>query len=354
MSEEVIEKKEETKEEEQKFDNFGFEENEISINSKGGTELSKRMVAGGLDKELVDNFQVICSRVRTLNPEKIRIYWLHDLPGDPECNKLKDDVYRDKFHQLVFVSNWQYQQFQNYLNVPYDINSTVIDNPITPIEFVEKPKDKVKLIYTSTPHRGLDILVEVFDKLSQKYDHIELDVFSSYKLYGWEESDKNFEALFDKCRNHPKINYHGTKPHDEIEKALQQSHIFAYPSTWMETSCRTVLEAMSAGCVCVHPNLAALPDTTASLNMMFQGDKDKTVHAQEFYRILDFAIQQHKDPKKLDVYRKYIKNYVDFRFNPKEIYNSWKIMMETLLEKYPTVESRKVLETEGYFKYEVR
>ena len=68
----------------------GFEENEISINANGGTELAKRDLARLLPTQLLNNFQIICSRVRWIDEEKIRIYWVHDLPVDPECKKLAD------------------------------------------------------------------------------------------------------------------------------------------------------------------------------------------------------------------------------------------------------------------------
>ena len=56
-----------------------FEENEVSIKSKGGTEMVKRGLAERLPEGLADDFQVICSRVRKIEEDKIRVYWLHDL-----------------------------------------------------------------------------------------------------------------------------------------------------------------------------------------------------------------------------------------------------------------------------------
>jgi hypothetical protein len=59
----------------------GFEENEISKNSQGGTEMMKRGVAERLPAGIADDFQIICSRVRELEEDKIRVYWLHDQIG---------------------------------------------------------------------------------------------------------------------------------------------------------------------------------------------------------------------------------------------------------------------------------
>ena len=70
--------------------------------------------------------------------------------------------------------------------VPYS-ESIILRNAIDPIEVGEKPKDTIRLIYHSTPHRGLELLVPVFEKLCETHDDIELDVYSSFKIYGWEE-----------------------------------------------------------------------------------------------------------------------------------------------------------------------
>ena len=59
---------------------IGFEENEISKNANGGTELAKRKLASILDTDLLDNFQIICSRPRDLQEDKIRELILENKP----------------------------------------------------------------------------------------------------------------------------------------------------------------------------------------------------------------------------------------------------------------------------------
>ena len=173
----------------------GFEENEISEKSNGGTEITKRSVAKQIPEELTKEFQIIPARVRELNEDKIRVYWQHDLAEDPEVQNLRDENFRNKFHKIVFSSNWQMNEFTTKLNMPYEERLTVIETPIEPIQKHVKPKDEVNLIYFSTPHRGLNILVPTFEAIADKYDNIHLHVFSSFKIYGWEEADKAFEPF---------------------------------------------------------------------------------------------------------------------------------------------------------------
>jgi glycosyltransferase involved in cell wall biosynthesis len=322
-----------------------FEENEISINSNGGTELSKRSVAKSIPEELANEFQVIASRVRELEEDKIRIYWVHDLADDPELQNLRDENYRNKFHKIVFVSHWQMNEFILKYNIPWTDQLCVIENPIMPIDPHEKPNDQINLIYFSTPQRGLEILVPVFEFLANKYSNIHLDVYSSFKIYGWEEADKSFEPLYDKIRNHPQMSYYGYVPQEELRSALLDQHILAFPSIWPETSCRVLIESMSAGLLCVHPNLAALSETSSGLTNMYQFNEDNNTHANIFLSNLEHAIKlimDDGDNKNIKNYLNLIKAYADTRYNESKITGQWNHLMTKLLEKYPDVESRKI------------
>lgn len=319
---------------------MGFEVNEISANSKGGTELMRMGLEQRLDPELLKDFQIICSRVRKIEEDKIRVYWLHDLPEDPETNHLKDAESRGRFHKLVFCGNWQYQRYRDYLGVPHDNSGIVLETAIDPIDIDVKPKDEVRLVYTSTPQRGLDILVPVFEKLCEKHDNIVLDVFSSFNIYGWASSDKPFEQLFERCKNHPKINYHGAQPNDVVRETLKKAHILAYPSTWMECNSRSVIEAMSAGMLCVHPNYAGLPDTAGGLNYMYQWNPDKNQHAGAFYAALDHAIETVNE-ESTQGYLRFVKVYADSRYNWTKVASQWTDLLQGLKHEYADVAKRK-------------
>ena len=188
-----------------------IERNELNMNSKGGTELlQERLYDGSVPRELLEQFQIVFSRVRELDANKKKIFYAHDLPEDPESSRLSDPMFRKKFEKFVFVSNWQMEQYAEKRGVEYS-RSMVIKNSINPIDTSNRTKsDKIRLIYHSTPHRGLNILIPIYLKLLETNPDIELDVYSSFKLYGWEDRDNQYEDLFEICRNHPNIKYHGT------------------------------------------------------------------------------------------------------------------------------------------------
>ena len=270
--------------------------NETNEQSNGGTEILTRELAARADPELLKECQIISSRIRSdLQNDKIRIFWAHDLPNDPESHFLKDKNMQDKFHLFVFVSNWQMQAYIDAYQLPWS-KCVVLLNAIDPIEEHEKPKDVINLTYYSTPHRGLNILVPVFAKLAEKYDNIHLNVYSSFELYGWKQRDNDFLQLFDMINGHAHMTNHGTVGNHEIRSMLKESHILAYPSIWPETSCLCLMEAMSAGLVCVHSNYAALPETAANWTQMYQLHEDHAKHAGMFYNMLDSAIANYNEP----------------------------------------------------------
>jgi UDP-glucose:(glucosyl)LPS alpha-1,2-glucosyltransferase len=329
-----------------------IEKNEFSRNANGGTELFMRgLYDGEIPREPLQEFQIIPGRVRELNEEKIRIYTVHDLPDDPECQKLSSESFRNQFHKIVFISNWQYQQFINKLKIKHDDNMIVIESAIDNSDIIldNKPKDVLNLSYFTTPHRGLSILCKVFEKLSKEYSDIHLHVHSSFKVYGWEDSDKKFEQLFDFCRNHPQITYYGYTPHEELMELIKNYHIFAYPCIWEETSCRAILEAMSAGLLPIHPNYGALPDSTGGLTVMYPMVHDFEKHCEIFYNALDTAITSFRYRRELINSRlEFNRAYVSIRYSPSNIKMKWMQLLSLLLKTYPSISSRVIKKTKPF------
>ena len=312
----------------------GPEKNELNKNANGGTELMQNELYKRIDEELLDNFQIICSRVRRIKDKK-RILWCHDLADDGEVAHLKDEGWKN-FDKLVFVSNWQFQDYINKLDIPWS-SGVVLQNAINPIPEHEKPDDEINLVYFSTPHRGLEILVPVFEQMHDEHfkqfdKPVNLHVYSSFKLYGWEERDEQHKEVLQKCREHSNIFYHGSVPNDVIHYDLQKMHILAYPNVWPETSCIVLMEAMSAGLSCVHSNYAGLPETAANWTMMYHIHEDGNAHAQMFAQQLFNACKLVDDPNVLHRNRMQ-KQYADAFYSWDGRAVQWKQFLESMLDE---------------------
>lgn len=282
---------------------------DISKNSKGGTEMMvQRLLDSMPNKAIFDPFQIIVSRFTTNpNPDKIRLYWAHDLAGDPMSKPLENGGWK-QFHKLIFVSYWQRNEFMRHYGIPHS-QTAVLRNSINPIEPKRSQQnDKIRLIYHTTPHRGLDVLYAAFNHLAKENPRLHLDVFSSFEIYGWKDRDNQYKQVFDLLDVHPQITNHGTVPNDVVREYLAKADIFAYPSTWPETSCISLIEAMSAGCLCVHPDFAALPETSANWTLMYPTQDVAQAHVNEFASALGAAIKLVETPemqKRLEWQRQY-------------------------------------------------
>ena len=308
--------------------------NEMTEKSMGGTELMALRMVETINPELLKQFNIIHSRVRNVDPDKKNILVLHDLPNDPESAHLSDEQSRARFDKIVCVSDWQLQYYNLTHGLKYS-ESTVLANAITPIEHADmKPYDgTVRLIYHTTPHRGLEIVVPVFEHIVKQIPNLHLDVYSSFSIYGWEQRDQQYAELFERCKNHPNITYHGARPNEEVREALKSTHIFAYPCIWPETSCLSVIEAMSAKNIVVCPNYAALPETCAKWASMYQWSEDMNEHANRFAQELVAAIRnvEGQNPtmhSALDHQKVYYDNFYNW---PQYRTKQWEALLRSIL-----------------------
>lgn len=319
------------------FDLSGVSTDELSKNAMGGTEMMKYGLYERLDKSLRDEVQIICSRVRKVDTHRPSILWLHDMFNDPEAVHLREQTSRDRFAKLVFVSNWQFATYNLAMGVPFG-QSAVLRNAIEPIESHKKPDDgTIRLIYHTTPHRGLELLVPAFEAIAKVYDFVHLDVYSSFKAYGWELRDQPYLQLFDRIKSHPQMTYHGYQPNSVVREALKQAHIFAYPSIWQETSCIAAIEAMSAGCSIVCPNYGALPETTGNLAFMYQMNENNNIHANVFANVLANVVDLWKrDREGMQARLQFQKMYADNLYNWDARVVEWENLIKHVLQNEKT------------------
>jgi len=266
--------------------------------SRGGTERLTERLSQEIDQELLSKFIIISSRLHPdenifLRDDKIRIFWAHDLPGDPAMDFLKTNK-KDWFHKYVFVSTWQMQRAIEMYNLPWE-KCIVIQNAIDPINISPKPSisEGIRFVYHSVPRKGLNIVIAAFEQLAKKYPNVHLDVYSSYNLYGWPNADEElgFNDLFTMIDEHPQMTNHGAVENDRVRIALNDAHVWVHPASFAETSCMCLMEAMSAGAVCVHSNYGAMYETAANWTQMYQFSPDQRAHAGILLANLEGVVQ---------------------------------------------------------------
>ena len=244
--------------------------------SFGGSENQLRLLLKYLPDESFKNINLILNNANhdLIEKDRINILWMHHLVNQKEAQNLGSKDFVDKLDYIVFNSNWNFENHVYQFKIPEN-KSVVIKNAIEKIDIEEKPKDKINLIYHTTPWRGLTLLLKVFRNMNLK--NVELNVCSSTIIYGKKFDSvlgKTYESIFNNCKNTKNVNYFGFLDNKKIIQMLKKMHIFAHPSIWPETSCIAAIESMAAGCEVVTTNLGALPETCSSFGTFVNFDRN--------------------------------------------------------------------------------
>lgn len=265
--------------------------------SKGGSDLQFDMYQTFVNVDLQNSIQLhrvpnvdakSMYHIDYIDEKNVNIAWTQQSYDFIESLNLANQA--DQFDAIIFVSEWQKQKYIEKLNCTAD-NLHVIENGIVPIEKHSKPKDIINLVYMSTPYRGLDVLLQAFQLIQDK--NIHLHVFSSMNIYGQGSEDIKYQHLYDFCKEHPKITYNSSVSHDVMIEFLKDMHILAYPSTFEETSCISVLESMSAELCVICPELGALKETSCGYAKTYKYVEDKLLHVKVFAELLSEEIARY-------------------------------------------------------------
>ncbi len=244
--------------------------------SFGGSENQFRLLLKYLSDESFKDINLILNNTdyNLLEKDRINVLWMQHFVNQKEAQNLGTKNYVDKLDYIVFNSNWNFEKFYYHFKVPEN-KCLVIRNAIEKIEFQEKPKDKINLIYHTTPWRGLVLLIKAFKSLN--LENVELNVCSSTKIYGKKFDDinaKDFENIFNNCKSTKNVNYLGFLNNNKIIELLKNMHIYSFPSIWPETSCISAIESMAAGCEVVATNLGALYETCTPFSTLICYDEN--------------------------------------------------------------------------------
>jgi len=265
------------------------------MNPRGGTELQVELLERFVDKDLLDKVQITTSVPEKipLHPTKPNILWQqnsYDQPNLAPWFQNKDN--HKKYDWYVFNSHWCYEKFRMMFDIPTE-KSLVIKNAIDKIETRSldyNKGDPIKLIYTSTPWRGLSVLLGAMQLVKNK--NIHLDVYSSTQVYGDQfksANDDKFQGLYNQAAALKNVSYIGYKPNEYIKENLKNYHMFVYPNIWEETSCIALIEAMAAGLYCITTDYGALFETGSEFVTYLPFEKNYIKLAHTFASVIDAA-----------------------------------------------------------------
>tara|TARA_Y100000590_G_C15690787_1_gene1003334 strand:- start:24 stop:1007 length:984 start_codon:yes stop_codon:yes gene_type:complete len=261
--------------------------------SFGGSENQLRLLLKYLPDKSFKDINLILNNANhdLIEKDKINVLWMHHFVNQKESQNLGSKDFVDKIDWIVFNSNWNFEKYVYQFKVPEN-KSIVIRNAIEKIDLEKKSKDKINLVYHTTPWRGLVHLLKVFKTLNLK--NVELNVCSSTIIYGKKFDSvlgKTYEKILNECKNTKNVNYFGFLNNEKIIEMLKKMHIFTHPSIWPETSCIAAIEAMAAGCEVVTTNLGALYETCSPFGTFVNFDRNFENLEKRFSKVLSNSIE---------------------------------------------------------------
>jgi predicted O-linked N-acetylglucosamine transferase (SPINDLY family)/glycosyltransferase involved in cell wall biosynthesis len=265
-----------------------------------------RIVKGAVCLELPNDPAKIAKKVRWLGADTVislngalppalaelrdqarLILWTQHAHDQPGVEDLAQPAFRDFWNHFVFVSEWQRNHYLSKFGIRSEL-STVMRNAISPPFQVlpaysaEVRRDPPTLVYTSTPFRGLDVLLDVFPQIRSAVPAARLKIFSSMKVYQRDDEDAIYHELYDRAQKMEGVEYIGAIPQRDLAAELAQATLLAYPNTYPETSCIAVMEAMAAGLHVVTSELGALPETSAGFADLISWDVGPEAYREQF------------------------------------------------------------------------
>ena len=228
-----------------------------------------------------------------------KLLWMHDVNSGPMAEIGPDGNRFEAADGVICLTNWH----KDYLTKMYKFdpdNAFVIGNGVNTSLFdgVDLSRGlNNKMIYSSSPDRGILTLLSYWNDIRSIKEDAELHVY-----YGWtgidrmisagqgglrifkEQVDKTLDAL---GREEAGIFWHNRVPRSDLVKYMADSTYWAYPTSFCETFCITAIEMQLAGVLPITSNLAALSEVVAGKNMLVDGWPNNEQYKKDWLKAFD-------------------------------------------------------------------
>lgn len=219
---------------------------------------------------------------------KKKLFWTGDAYDQPISIGIGDVRVAEEIDVFCAVSKWQAETTCQHSGFPLE-KTYILRNGVHLSYFNNSPeisKDPYRLIYSSTPFRGLRLIPEIYRRLKKIHPQISLHIFSGFGVYAGigqaAEAQAEFVQLKKELSELPDCRLEENIKQEELALEMLKSGILLYPNTFAETSCITAMEAQAAGCVVISSHLGALPETVAESGVLLKAEPHSEQYTGEF------------------------------------------------------------------------
>ncbi|MGC4027212.1 MAG: glycosyltransferase [Mesorhizobium sp.] len=169
----------------------------------------------------------IGSEIRSLVGDRVpMLLWGHHDIDQPAIARLSEPDERAAFDGHVMVSHWQAQRFvaqfslrqQDVHVIGNGVSPAVLAQPVGPAWY--EIGNSPTLVYSSTPYRGLDVLLQCFPAIRALVPDVRLRIHSSMNIYGIGLEMDACKYLYVLAKSLRGVDYVGPVSQSELAKSL--------------------------------------------------------------------------------------------------------------------------------------
>lgn len=219
---------------------------------------------------------------------KKRVFWTGDSVTNPKTYGIGDRRFIETVDLVLAKSHWHAQTLQEGSGFPEEKLKVLRNGVHLPFFQKELPRSRKRLIYSSTPNRGLEYLIPIFRKIREKHSDAELHIFSSFDRNSrqW-PAVVSEDSIIGKARHEAGWFIHESVMQEQLAEEYLKGSLLVYPSHFLETCASTTFEAQAAGCPIVTSALASLPETVGKAGFCIPGHPNTPSYQDAFVHAVD-------------------------------------------------------------------
>jgi len=277
---------------------------------------------------------VCCRHLRGLAAEvrsRVNVVWNHDLLTRGAAQQLQSLMF--KVDRLLVLSEFHREQFARRLSVPAEryvvtrngVDLALVDEAIAGVE-----RDRNRLLYTSRPERGLDVLLAIWPELKRRRPELTLRIVHYANPPADAQMAEYLETLRRTAAALPGVTMLEPLAKRELYHEIAGCGLVVYPATFPEVSCISALEAAACGTPMVASRYAALKETIVDgeTGVLVAGDPQGQAYRRAF---AEAALALLGDAGRWGQVSAAARRRVEARYQWRDIAAEWEARFEELL-----------------------
>ena len=201
---------------------------------------------------------------------------------------------------------------------------------IAELDAVRPRRNPKRLMYASSPDRGMEFLLDVFSRAKEIVPDLELHLYYGFdnidklKSEGIRKNAERLKAMIER----PGVVNHGRTPQPKLISEWFKAGIWCHPSNFTETSCITSMDAQACGAIPITRPVWAIGENVKH-GVFIDGDvTNDLVRSRYVTEVVKLAL----DPDRQEEIRREMTPYARERFGWAKFVDQWEAWADVRAE----------------------